>query len=300
MKVIVAVVLYPSKLFDNFLDDCLTSIFAQSYKDFTLALFCDGISESAIQKKLEQMNYTQPIIFYSQPLGQTTPSAIRDFIIKSSIQQNFDYLCFVDFDEKIDSNRIEMTLKNMHSYDFSYCNARITDSALNNKIANIHQAKNIPATTNNHLEILDKNFIGLGAITLNLRQTKLYDFRLPSNIIVFDWFLATHMLLQGASGVAISNTFTNYRQHPESFVGANHYLDQHSLDLGIRVKKNHYQHFREFHPAYQNKYHQIIELEKFLRYNSEKYIHIINSHFDPQPMWWWENIKTLEEIKEWI
>lgn len=299
MKILCALVIYPSPFFNIFLLQSIKSIQKQTLQDFTLLLFLDGISQNSIHSIYDFC--TKNTIIIEQQESLLSPSEIRQNIINYAYENNYNYLLFADFDETMEKDRIEKTLPYLQEYSFTYCNAHITNFNLQKIIdVNFQDLKKIPKHISELDVILDKNCIGLGGLALNLNTKTLYNLHVPKTIQSYDWFIATHMLLNGLNGVAAYDVFVNYRQHITSYVGTNQQLTADSLKLGIAVKKWHYHYFSQFNAIFHSRLQQIQELENYLEQNEKKYIKIINQNFNLESMWWWENIKTLEEIKQWI
>lgn len=300
-----AVVLYPSIHFEIFLKDCLDSIAQQSLKDSSLYLFYDGlnpIQEEEVKEVCSELNLN-PAFIHKQPLGVLSPSQIRHQIITFALEKKFEILIFSDFDERVDLNRLELTLPILETYDFAYCNAYITDFN-HQKLhpQDLHTLLKIPSTITDIAPIVDKNFVGLGSLAINLRRYRNKHPKTLSPTLAYDWFLTTHMLLCNLKGSSIHSSFTQYRQHSHTYIGIGKPLNLQTLDLGLEVKLNHYAHFSSLAPIFKNRFKQIQELKAYLnnKQRIENYIKIVNHHFNPLQMSWWENIKTLQEIQKWI
>lgn len=305
-KILWSVVLYPSTHFDIFLKDCFEGIASQTFKNFSLFLFYDGLDQIQ-QEKVKQACQTlnlNPIFIHKQLLGAIHPSQIRHQIITFAIENDFEILIFSDFDEMVDSNRLELTLPALEDFDFAYCNAYITDfnyQKLHSQ--DLHTLLKIPNSITNVTPIIDKNFIGLGSLGINLKNYANKHLKTLPHTLAYDWFLATYMLLCNLKGKSISLSFTKYRQHSDTYIGIGRPLNPQTLHLGLQAKLNHYAYFSQYAPIFQIRLGQMIALENYLGGNKqtiEKYIKIINEHFNPLEMNWWENIKTLEEIQQWI
>lgn len=304
-KILWATVIYPTPMFDIFLEDHLESIGNQTYKNFDLLLFLDEIPQEYIQKKLNilQEKTNIHIICLNQEESILNPTQIRQKIIFYAHQNQYDLLIFSDFDETMDSNRAEETINQIGHFDFSFSSFYITDSKLN-KLDSIDFQKKCktPKDIYDISPIIDKNFIGLGNLAIKVKNSlfaSLYYTDLTA-CCAFDWFLATFMLLHGLKGTRIEHTFVNYRQYQNSYTGIFKPLDVQKLHLGVKVKKTHYQLLKKNNAVFESKFQEILALEEYLLQNQDKYIKIINTYFDPTLLCWWENIKTLEEIKQWI
>lgn len=264
-------------------------------------LFLDCIDKAHIKSYLTQLK-GKKLFFDSQKSFNLTPAQIRHHILQYAYRQKYDLLIFMDFDEITDINLIESHIKQIDKYDFGFHDFFITD--FNLKLIqkdSFFVKKNIPNKIKSPQNILQKNFIGLGGTSIKPSSVFKNNFSLPQYpIYAYDWFLFTYMLLHQCRGIQIKDTFAYYRQHKESFTCITQQLTPQLLNLGLKVKKTHYLHFSIFSNIFKAQYHEILKLEQYLQQNQEKYIKIINQNFSPATLCWWENIKTLKEIKQWI
>ena len=110
------------------------------------------------------------------------------------------------------------------------------------------------------------------------------------------------VLLNGGVGFKLENTFANYRQHVDSYIGFNKKLDKESLLFGLEVKKAHYSFFSNNSPhaesnQFKKLYKSTLELENRI-INSQfldEYISAVNDSVNYDDFCWWENIKLFEE-----
>lgn len=305
MKILWATAIYPSPMFDTFIEDHLSTINNQTCQDFDLLLFLDCIPQYAVEKTIKKNKNlcNTKVVYIQQEKIILNPMEIRKELLLYAHKHNYDLLILSDFDETMDANRIEETVKQIGDFNFSFSSFYVTDSQLK-RIDNIdfHKKCQTPKIVSNISPIVDKNFIGLGNMSIKINHpifANLNHLQL-GQCHAFDWMLATFMLLNGLQGIRIDNTFVNYRQYQDSYIGIFKPLNKQTLDIGINVKKNHYSFFKDLYPPFVKKYNEIIELEKYLVKNESNYIKIINQIFNPTTLCWWENIKTLEEIKQWI
>lgn len=298
-NILLATVIYETPYLENFLKDIAISIAKQTQQNFLTMFFLDNISESCVQENIKPFLSENKYIFTHNTQG-LNPSEIRQEIINFAYENNFGILIFSDFDEFLFPFKIEETMHYFRNdIDFSFCNTLLTDYELNPiNEGGFFDKKNIPNNIQDIKPILSKNFIGLGDLALNLSKKSIY--KLEAKTLAYDWFLATHMLLNNWNGVKINKCLATYRQYSHNYIGAYFTLSPKNLALGISVKKEHYQYFSQYDLRFNIMYQEILEVEKYIQKNMEKYIKIINQNFDPTTMCWWENIKTLEEIKQWI
>lgn len=298
-KILLATVVYQTPYLETFLKDIVTSIKNQTQQNFLTMFFLDKIPKSHIQEIIDQFLPKSKTIFMHNT-RDLNPSNIRQEIINYAYDNNFDVLFFLDFDEILFPTKIEETmLYFQQGSDFCFCNTLLTDHLLNPiDGTSFFDKKNIPNYIQNIEPILSKNFIGLGDLAIRLSKKSIY--KLKVETFAYDWFLATHMLLNHWNGIKINKCLGTYRQYSHNYIGGLFTLSHKNLLLGISVKKEHYRYFSHYDLQFVAMYEKILEVEKYIHKNMEKYIKIINNNFDPTSMCWWENIKTLEEIKQWI
>lgn len=304
-RILWATVFYPTPLFNVFLKEHLETIANQTCLKFDLLIFLDNISKEVIQEEITifQKKTKINVFFLEQEETILNPSQIRKEVILHAHQRQYDLLIFSDFDETMDCNRVEETLKQIDLFDFSFSSFYITDSRLKKlDMIDFQKKCKTPQNVYDISPIIDKNFIGLGNMAIKVKNP-IFSLLFKINVVeccAFDWFLATFMLLHGLKGKCIQNTYVNYRQYQNSYTGIFKPLNIQKLHLGTKVKEMHYGFFRNQHYIFEKKFNEIQELKKYLLRNQDKYIKIINDNFDPTFLCWWENIKTLEEIKQWI
>lgn len=303
-KILWATVIYPTPMFDIFLKDFLENIENQTSHDFDLLLFLDCIPKDKITEKIDNFsNLSQKkIIFLEQSQHILSPQSIRTLIIKEVQKLQYKLLIISDFDEVSDTNRFEETKKHLYrDYDFYFNSFYITDFCFNKKSqTHFYQEKKIKKYINQIKPLVKKNFVGLGNIAIKISNPLFSQLPNPTKILAYDWFLVTWMVINGLTGMRLDNTYNRYRQHGNSFVGIGEKLCPKKLLLGIKVKKEHYSYFSHLDSNFYKLLDEIIEVEQYILKNEEKYIRIINEKFDTKKMCWWENIKSLEEIKRWI
>ena len=147
-------------------------------------------------------------------------------------------------------------------------------------------------------DILKFNFIGLGSLALNLKFFDYKKIKFPKEIIALDWYLVTRVLISGYSGIALYNTYANYRQHNNSLVGFDFKLDKKKLNQGIAAKLAHYSILMKYNNIFSNLYDDVIELKEYIQNcGADAYISFINTNFDTNKFCWWENIKTKRDLK---
>ncbi len=289
MKILLTSVIF--KTIKDYLEDFFSSVNIQTYKSFDFLIFNDGIKDIG---KLQIPHKAQII----QNNNNYSPIKIRKYLIDYAIEKKYDLLIFGDADDVMEKNRIEKIVE-MHvytndNYDFYYDNIFLLSKPNQDFFKD-----RMPIKIESETPILKYNFLGLGNTAINIIKTKkfLSKMHLPNKIIAFDWYIYTYLLLNKCIGIC-TNSKIFYRIHENNMAGNTNTLNHEKLFRGIKVKKYHYGALKNLSPVFENYERKILKLEKFLlnTKNEERYINIINKNFG-HASFWWENIKTLDELE---
>lgn len=226
-KIALFTVFYPG--LELYLDDFLSSLEMQSFDDFVLVIFNDGLSTSALKKYSLNFRIVE---------ASGTPAKIRENGIKYLKSHGYDYVIFGDSDDFFEENRIEKSVEALSSYDIMVNDLSIVDNS--GKILNDKYISN-RVENNSKIEnkfIIDKNIFGLTNSAVRLE--KIIDTKIPENIVAVDWFLFSLALNRGANAIFTSETKTYYRQHGSNIVGLGN-LSRDIILRGVNVKKSHYE-----------------------------------------------------------
>lgn len=297
-KVIYATVVYPCKSFDSFINDYLVSVFGQTEQNFELLLILDDVDVQKVKDYIQIFNSIEKPVHLIRDSKKRSPNELRKKLVDISYELNGDILIFSDFDENVALNRVEVVLQHINGYDFAFNDFYLVDQfldRLDNK--SFFSQRDIPSEVFDWRQIKSFNFIGFGSLSINLSSYDYKNMIFPNQIKALDWFLCTHVLYHGGKGVKLMDTYANYRQHDDSYVGFNFNLDERKLMLGLDVKIAHYGYFKSLNSAFLNLYNEIFSLKSYLDKNGkEDYINVVNMKFKTDCMCWWENIKLLEEL----
>lgn len=297
-QVLYSTVIYPCDDFDRFIKDYLESVFNQTNQNFDLLLVLDNVEIQKVEKYIDKYNQIDKNVFIRNFKEEFTPIKLRKKQIDLAYEMNFDTLILSDFDENVALNRVEEIIKNINGYAFAFNDFYVVDHDLK-KISetSFFKTREIPKEVTSYKDILEFNFIGLGSVALNLKAFDYNNLEFPKEIKALDWYVATKVLLSGSKGIALYNTYANYRQHESSFVGFNFKLNSEKLEQGIAVKLAHYSNLTSHNEAFKELYNEMIELKKYLQDNGiDEYIELVNTKFDTSKFCWWENIKTKKEL----
>lgn len=297
-KVLYSAVIYPCDDFDRFIKDYLASVFKQTEKNFDLLLVLDNVEVERVEKYLDEYNKIGKKVFIRNFQEFFAPIELRKKQIDYAYELEFETLIFSDFDENVALNRVEEIIKNIDGYAFAFNDFYVVDQNLKKTgKESFFQTREIPKEVTSYKDVLRFNFIGLGSMALNLKEFNYIDLEFPKDIKALDWYIATRALLSGSKGIALYDTYANYRQHEGSFVGFDFKLNKEKLEQGVSIKLAHYNSLAGSIDDFKDLYNEMIELKKYLQDNGvEEYINLVNTKFDTSKFCWWENIKTKEEL----
>jgi hypothetical protein len=289
MKILLTTVIF--EIIKNYLEDFFNSVNRQTYKDFDLLIFNDRINNI---NKLKIPKKSQII----ENVSNYNPIKIRKYLINYAIEKKYDILIFSDADDIMEESRLEKIVgKHVHTkgnYGFYYDNIFL----LSKPTYDFFKGR-MPKKVQLVDSITKYNFLGLGNTAINIKKTKTILSRMlvSNKIIAFDWYIYTYILSNRYSGIC-TNYKIFYRIHENNIAGNTNILDHKKLFKGIKVKKYHYGALKNLFPVFENYERKILKLEKFLsdKKNEKRYIDIINKNFS-HASFWWENIKTLDELE---
>ena len=286
MNVIVACFTYP--LIEEFLDDFFESVKNQTYRDFDILIFEDGLKGD-----YSNLDFEKKIM---RNIDNLSIPAARKHVINYAVHENYDLLIFCDSDDVMEENRIE-SIVNLHTensnlYGFYYNNLHLLDSK-----EDVFQGE-LPEEVTHYSEIENYNFLGMSNTALNLSLTKEIWGNLPitDQIIAFDWYMHSYLLVNGFKGRK-ADTITYYRIYESNTAGLPNSINEQSLKRGIEVKLIHYELMSRFDNKFKEKEKRIKQLKEYLEHNPERvknYIQEVNKK-RTEFVFWWQNIQSLEE-----
>lgn len=219
-----ACVLYPG--IEQYLPQCLISIDKQSFKKFDLLILEDGLSIVSFH------NY----ISHPFTVMKTYDSSIirnRELILQYAIENKYEKLVFFDSDDLSDNNR----LLNLDYY-LDYYNLVVHDMDIideyNQVIKETFISSCLETGRFNWLQLLDKNFAGLGNSGYNIKKLTNYK-AVDKNVIAFDWWLALSVLGY-QNGYYINQTLSSYRRYNNNstVLGVNSLSDL-TRELNVKI-----------------------------------------------------------------
>lgn len=268
MCVAVGSVIYDAAL--PYLRSFLDSLMGQQYHDFIVLLINDGVERSYINSIFS--NYYPLDVVIRDVDGHLPPERIRTKLIAETKEQGCEYLVFCDADDWCSDDRIEQSIYQIKRSraDFVY------NEILSGDGKSIFPS--LPINTVSAEDIIDYNFLGLSNTTIrveNLDYSFIYSLnKCPSH--VFDWYLFSRMLLDGAKGCFVEGVYSYYRIHENNFVGVPH-MSRNMVSKEVEVKTKHYDALKPYNKVY-GKYEDA--------YKCGRYDIVLNSSY-----YWWNLTK---------
>lgn len=248
-----------------------------------LLIYSDGVDREIIELELKDCNFKWQ--FQALPRNLNV-SQNRIEVLKSLSMLPYAWFLFIDADDLMSENRIEISLKNLDgSADILYNQITLLSGgpyfmrSLPPKLMSIH-------------DIARGNFVGLSAVSIKKSaiQSAMHWLHYGATCIAFDWFLMSVLLFVGAKGRLLFECETYYRIYNENTAG-DLWLTSQKYLTERKVKQLHYTALASFYPEASSTLFEMIEVQTGLSDNLEKYIDFINT---TQKRFWWSCVDDLE------
>ncbi len=285
---------------ENYLVDYCNSIEFQDTNDFDVLILNDkyGGAFPLNNSRIHLVNIE----------GELTPAEIRMLGIKYTLENSYKYVVFSDIDDYFSPNRISSSKKKLTKFDFVYNNLFLINESeriINESYCNYLKIKK---EYNSYLDLIDKNLFGLSNTAV--RVEKLKNLYIPKEIIAVDWWIFTLLLLNGCKGGLVEEARTYYRQSEISLIGMGKKLNEKRLNLGVKVKTNHYKNLIVYcaknnlvkeKVIYNKKFEEMVELAEEIGNPAfrKRYIEVINKNYDEIFSGWWSEILPIDEWRKY-
>lgn len=281
-------VIYPKSL--QFFDEYIAGLNNQTFKDFSLFLFGDGIRKKDIASKLRTCNLK---LIFTPIKNKLSIPKVREIAIKQIKKQNYDLCIFTDSDEFVDENFVKSLsekLKKGYKVVFSdiFLYYHETKKTVHNYLLDL-----VPNEINVDF-IIDKNCLGLGNSGLDLNA---FDETLsfPTDIIAVDWWLFTRILHTGLKAGFVKDTFSYYRLYDNNLAGFLN-LDEKRIIGGVKTKKLHYKNLCDLGEPFIKLYKDFRNLDENLKIDEtfkKKYIYKVLEKYKSSKYLFWEPILNI-------
>jgi len=274
---------------ERFIDEYLTSLYKQTFKNFDLIIINDEFSKFSIYKYKYYLNIRE--ISY-----RGTPAEIREFGINYIINEGYEYIIFTDTDDYFSINRIEKSIELLKYYDI-VVNDLTTVSNRSNILESQYISKRLENLSKINLDfIIDKNIFGLSNTAIKTKCLN-GNISFARNLIAVDWYLFSKLLKNGFSAIFNNEAVTFYRIYEGNIIGLSSGINTKKIEKGIDVKLYHYKELSKIDNRFIYLYTKFNELKNKIKKNEykKKYIEKIKQLNVDIPFWW-EEIKLPEGL----
>ena len=274
----------------KYLNSYFDSLEVQTFKDFDLILFNDGLSvEKTFFKKFTLNTILQEI--------SGTPGEIRHKLIHSVLNAGYEFIVFSDCDDFYSRNRLEICVNLL---DRSHIIVNDLDIVSENGETQQHCYFSNRLDEGRLIEFRDLLNCNMMGFTNTATRREVLSDCLPFldiNAIAFDWLLWTYALWKGNSAKFTSLTSSKYRVYPGNIAGIPQKINKEQVLRGISVKSSHHREFVTISKEHQDMYDSFSKVEKdsqdIVWLND--YILALKENEIETPMWW-ENIRIPKEV----
>ena len=217
----------------DYLSNFIDSLNMQDDKEFEVLIINDDIEECRIKEVLDHALFTYEIVRYEK---KYSPAGLRIMLMIEALKRDVELLILGDADDEFLSNRVGLIKNSASIYDeylFFYNNI------LTIKGEDVFPP--LPQNINGIEEICDYNFLGMSNTSIRINKLhidELHSF-FEGDQPIFDWYLFSRLLIDGAKGKYVDDAVTYYRYHDNNLVG-NQDADNQIIAREIEVKKQHY------------------------------------------------------------
>ncbi|MCK5092439.1 MAG: glycosyltransferase [Gammaproteobacteria bacterium] len=285
-KVAFITVVYPGC--EKYLPEFVASINDQTYKDFDLVVLNDKCSDIEVIKKHNENSLIEI------KTENRTPAEIRAYGLKYVLQNQYSHVILGDSDDWFEDNRVEASLNALSDSDII-----VNDLHLAKDRKHIYKKNYLSCRFENNQNIyiddlLDKNILGLSNTAIKLNNVDYFD--IGKEIVAIDWFIFSHLLLDGLRAKFINETATYYRQHDDNIIGLGA-LTIDSLRKGLSIKKSHYKNLVEVDNRYTALYERYRNIDELLADDHKLFtlLEDLSGKSIKYPLWW-EEARVVEEL----
>ncbi|MBO1224044.1 MAG: glycosyltransferase family 2 protein [Candidatus Scalindua sediminis] len=272
-----------------FLPELLRSLSDQTDNDFTLFLINDGMAD--LEKHLEKVDLDVEVLEKSVPAAE-----LRKIGIEWIISKGAKKIIFVDADDHVANNRVEVTKEMLDEYDIIVNELMLIGESYSKPVTMFgkffEERKEISTD-----DMMTGNCMGLTNTAIRAESISRDIESVPNNIIAFDWALFAMCIHAGARAVFTKETQTYYRQHNNNTAFIQCFSEQ-QIMRGVKVKRDHYKLMTKFYKEYDSYAEEFENLLSQLQGNNglkQEYCEAVR-HQGQSISLWWEPIKSLEEL----
>ncbi len=272
-----------------FLPELLRSLSDQTDKDFTLFLINDGMAD--LEKHLEKVDLDVEVLEKSAPAAE-----LRKIGIEWIISKGAKKIIFVDADDHVANNRVEVTKEMLDEYDIVVNELMLIGESFSKPVTMFgkffEERKEISTD-----DMKTGNCMGLTNTAIRAESISRDMGSIPNDITAFDWAFFSLSIHGGTRAVFTKETQTFYRQHSKNTASVLN-LSEEQILHGVKVKRDHYKLMAKFYKEYDSYAEEFENLLSQLQGNNglkQEYCEAVR-HQGQSISLWWESVKTLKEL----
>ena len=236
----------------EYLGDFIDSLNNQSDKDFKVLIINDDIDKTKLDSLLLKAHFAYNVIQYEE---KYSPAGLRIMLLIEAIKRKADILVIGDADDVFSSNRIEQ-IRHTATQD-------TTCTFFYNDIQTLSGEKvfpPLPDRVDDVKDIADYNFLGMSntAIRTDRLDLQEVDSFFEGDQPIFDWYLYSRLLINGATGRYVDGAPTYYRYHGNNLVG-NQDMNESIVAKEIEVKIRHYKSLEKHSDLMKKRYREYVK-----------------------------------------
>jgi len=275
VKTVIGTVIYQAGL--PYLAAFIKSVNQQTDLDFEVIIINDNLP--ILPEILNQLQVAYEVIPSKIPLNIFS---LRKQLIQEAYIRSIHLLILADMDDVMDSQRVYQT-KKAYTPQISFFYNEIYVLG-----GQAYFKGKLPKEVTSVQVILQSNFLGLSNTALNLPKVGQCVAKLKeATTEVFDWYLYTHLLLNGHAGRLVQKTRTYYRLYQNNLGQLSKASMKERVLKELEVKYHLYQFFSPIKPIYKKKRARIEKLKQQLTAGAT----IENILTEERHNYWWELIK---------
>lgn len=229
---------------EKYLNHCLISILNQSYTDFELILVNDGSKDNSGNICDEFAKNDSRIKVIHKENGGQSSARNRGLGFAQG-----KYIVFVDSDDVVDKDMIEVLLKTITETGAEIATCRLKKFADESEITSHHISQIIDIYDNDTImkEMVNNNIINFSPCGKIYKKEIFSEFRFREGIIFEDMELLFRIWARTEKAAIIHDELYFYRTNPNSTLNSK-YSERHLIEYDVR--KQIYEFYRENYPQY--------------------------------------------------
>lgn len=149
-----------------------------------------------------------------------TPAGVRREMLTAGQASGADVLVFIDMDDLIAPDALDLHLGALREADFSYGDMDLIDGAGHSLGRRFFDNAGVPDRVGDVTAIRDRNFLGFSNTAVRTGRMAPVALTVPEDVVASDWWFYTMLLLGGLHGKKTTAPVASYRIYDANILGA--------------------------------------------------------------------------------